>query len=54
MPGMWQKTMVYLGLKDDEEGYEYDYDELSLEEEPADARVRALRAPGAQSSAQPR
>jgi cell division inhibitor SepF len=36
MPGMWQKTMVYLGLKDDEEGYEYDYDELSLEEEPVD------------------
>jgi len=34
---MWQKTMVYLGLKDDEEGYEYDYDELSLDEEPAEA-----------------
>ena len=33
MPGMWQKTMVYLGLKDDEEGYEYDYDdELDLAE----------------------
>ena len=30
MPGMWQKTMVYLGLKDDGEGYEYDYDELDL------------------------
>ena len=27
MPGMWQKTMVYLGLKDDDEGYEYDYDD---------------------------
>ena len=33
MPGMWQKTMVYLGLKDDDEGYEYDYDELDLPEE---------------------
>ena len=33
MPGMWQKTMVYLGLKDDDEGYEYDYDELDLAEE---------------------
>lgn len=33
MPGMWQKTMVYLGLKDDEDGYEYDYDdELDLSE----------------------
>ena len=40
MPGMWQKTMVYLGLKDDEEGYEYDYDELSLDEEPADVYER--------------
>ena len=33
MPGMWQKTMVYLGLKDDDEGYEYDYEELDLPEE---------------------
>ena len=33
MPGMWQKTMVYLGLKDDDGGYEYDYDELDLPEE---------------------
>jgi cell division inhibitor SepF len=33
---MWQKTMVYLGLKDDEEGYEYDYDELALDDEPGD------------------
>ena len=39
MPGMWQKTMVYLGLKDDDEGYEYDYDELDLaQEEFADAQ----------------
>ena len=31
MPGVWQKTMVYLGLKDDDEGYEFDYDdELDL------------------------
>lgn len=34
MPGVWQKTMVYLGLKDDDEGYEYDYDELEYEDEP--------------------
>ena len=56
MPGMWQKTMVYLGLKDDEEGYEYDYDELSLDEEPGDAYERydaagAARAPGADRAA---
>ncbi len=43
MPGMWQKTMVYLGLKDDDEGYEFDYDdELDLAEaEFADATVAA-------------
>jgi cell division inhibitor SepF len=34
MPGVWQKTMVYLGLKDDDEGYEYDYDELEYDDEP--------------------
>ena len=45
MPGMWQKTMVYLGLKDDEEGYEYDYDELSLDEEPADAAYERYERP---------
>ncbi|MSO38342.1 MAG: DUF552 domain-containing protein [Acidimicrobiia bacterium] len=33
MPGMWQKTMVYLGLKDDEEGYEFDYEELDADDE---------------------
>ena len=50
MPGMWQKTMVYLGLKDDEEGYEYDYDEeLDLEEEPADA-MRVERSSSARSA----
>src|SRR3954463_200869 len=47
MPGMWQKTMVYLGLKDDDEGYEYDYDdELDLaEEEYADAQVAPVERP---------
>jgi cell division inhibitor SepF len=45
MPGMWQKTMVYLGLKDDDEGYEYDYDELSLDEEPADAAYERYERP---------
>ena len=36
MAAMWHRTMVYLGLKDDDEGYEYDYDELR--------RVRGRRA----------
>jgi len=42
MPGMWQKTMVYLGLKDDDEGYEYDYDELTLDEDGAGARPEPI------------
>jgi cell division inhibitor SepF len=68
MPGMWQKTMVYLGLKDDEEGYEYDYDELALDDEPGDeayaqyepepaerpARTREPVAVAAQPRTQPR
>jgi cell division inhibitor SepF len=47
MPGMWQKTMVYLGLKDDDEGYEYDYDdELDLaEEEYVDAAAAPIERP---------
>ena len=47
MPGMWQKTMVYLGLKDDEEGYEYDYDdELDLaEEEYVDTQAAPIERP---------
>lgn len=47
MPGMWQKTMVYLGLKDDDGGYEYDYDELDLpEEEFAEAQpITAIERP---------
>lgn len=45
MPGMWQKTMVYLGLKDDDEGYEYDYDELSLDEDVAGVRPEPVERP---------
>ena len=26
MASMWRRAMVYLGLQDDPEGYEYDYD----------------------------
>lgn len=47
MPGMWQKTMVYLGLKDDDEGYEFDYDdELDLAEaEYAEAVTAPVERP---------
>ncbi len=53
MPGMWQKTMVYLGLKDDEEGYEYDYDELTLDDEPADAAYERYERPEPSGRAAP-
>lgn len=47
MPGVWQKTMVYLGLKDDDEGYEFDYDdELDLAEvEYAEATTTPIDRP---------
>ncbi len=53
MPGMWQKTMVYLGLKDDEEGYEYDYDELSLDEEPVEPAYERYERPERVEAAPP-
>src|SRR3954454_21388569 len=54
MPGMWAKTMVYLGLKDDEEGYEYDYDELDLDEEEQTAPVAAVERSSARPEPAPR
>lgn len=54
MPGMWAKTMVYLGLKDDEEGYEYDYDELDLEEEEQTAPVAAVERTSVRPEPAPR
>ncbi len=47
MPGVWQKTMVYLGLKDDDEGYEFDYDdELDLADaEYAEAVATPIERP---------
>ncbi len=37
MASMWRRAMVYLGLQDDPEGYEYDYDgyEAYEDDEPA-------------------
>jgi cell division inhibitor SepF len=46
--------MVYLGLKDDEEAYEYDYDELSLDEEPGDAYERYERPERVERPERPR
>jgi cell division inhibitor SepF len=42
---MWRRAMVYLGLQDDPEGYEYDYDgyEAYEDDEPAHAPTHARR-----------
>jgi len=47
MASMWRRAMVYLGLQDDPEGYEYDYDgyEAYEDDEPAvHAPTHARRA----------
>ncbi len=41
MPGIWRKTLVYLGLVEDDELDDYAYDELEPEEQPR----RSRRAP---------
>lgn len=43
MAGFWRKTLIYLGLAEDEEYDDYAYDELEQEERPRPAPVR--RAP---------
>ena len=45
MASMWRRAMVYLGLQDDPEGYEYDYDgyEAYEDDEPAHAPVHSRR-----------
>ena len=41
MAGIWRKTLVYLGLAEEEEFDEYSYDDLEPEERQAPARRRA-------------
>jgi cell division inhibitor SepF len=48
MAGIWKKTLVYLGLAEEEEYDEYAYDDLEPEERPAPSRRRAAsRRPSA-------
>jgi cell division inhibitor SepF len=52
MAGVWKKTLVYLGLAEEEEYDEYGYDDLEPEEAPPPRRRAATRRP-AQAAAPP-
>ncbi|MDQ3662507.1 MAG: cell division protein SepF [Actinomycetota bacterium] len=41
MAGMWRKTLVYLGLAEEDEPGDYDYDYETAEESPPPRRARA-------------
>jgi cell division inhibitor SepF len=41
MAGVWKKTLVYLGLAEEDEYDEYGYEDLEPEEQPPQARRRA-------------
>ena len=49
MAGIWRKTLIYLGLVEDEELDDYGYDDLSVEDQqqPSRASVRRLPSSGA-------
>ena len=40
MAGLWRKTLIYLGLVEEDEYEEYSYDDYEAEERPAVRRVR--------------
>jgi cell division inhibitor SepF len=52
MPGIWRKTLVYLGLVEEDEYDEYAYDELEMEE--AQTRRRSRHGGGADTHQAPR
>ena len=43
--GIWRKTLVYLGLVEEDEYDEYAYDDLEAEEEPPPRRARRSAGP---------
>ena len=54
MAGIWRKTLVYLGLAEEEEYDEYGYDDLETEERaPAPRRRAAARRPAAAAPPSP-
>lgn len=57
MASVWRRTMVYLGLRDDPEGYEYDYDGYDAyedDEPPAATPRRIERAADVAVATEPR
>ena len=52
--GIWRKTLVYLGLVEDDDYDEYAYDDLEPEEEPPARRPRRAASPPPERSAPPR
>ncbi len=52
MAGIWRKTLIYLGLAEEDDYEEYDYDELEGEEaQPAARRAPVRRVPDGERSA---
>jgi cell division inhibitor SepF len=51
MPGIWRKTLVYLGLVEEDEYDEYGYDELEMEEAQPRRRGRPAGGGDSQSAA---
>ena len=52
--GIWRKTLVYLGLVEDDEYDEYAYDDYDTDEEQAPPPRRSKRDRSAESGAAPR
>jgi cell division inhibitor SepF len=53
MAGVWKKTLVYLGLAEEDEYDEYGYEDLEPEDQPPPARRRAPTRRGATRTAAP-
>ena len=49
--GIWRKTLVYLGLVEEDEYDDYAYDDVEPEEEPAPRRARRSSGPPVERSA---
>ena len=49
--GIWRKTLVYLGLVEEDDYDEYAYDDLEQEEEPLPRRSRRAPAPAPERAA---
>ncbi len=52
--GIWRKTLVYLGLVEDDEYDDYAYDDYDSEEEQSRSPRRSQRSPSAEAGSGPR